>query len=348
MQAQEALQQAILMGVVGSRAYKIHTATSDTDIRGIFIAPQEYYLGFKTVEQVDGGWESIGQPKDTCLYELRKYIRLAADCNPNILEILWLDDYLVKTKAGQLLIDNRELFLSTKAKHTFTGYAYSQLRRMDNHRKGEPPIPTFKGIEKEPLSKSEMGAFYAFLEATVMSHLQYLELGEEFMELVSRLDIKGILQQRGVPDDHFDIVRELTRGKKDFITDLQASQEYKKQVEAYNAYLERKKNRNPERAALEAKVGYDSKHGACCLRLLHMGIEILRDGDVIVDRERAGDANLLRSIRQGEVSYEALIDLVNTAMSDIETVYANSTLPKYPDKERINDLCMRLVNIHNE
>lgn len=343
MQAQEALDRAILVGVVGSQAYKINTASSDTDIRGVFIAPLDYYLGIKSVEQVEGGWESIGQPKDTYLYEVRKYVRLAADNNPNILEILWLDDYITKTKAGQLIIDNRDLFLSTKAKHTYSGYAHAQLRRIDTHRKGEPPIPIFKGINNEPLSKSEMGAFYAFLEATVMSHLQYLELGEEFMELVSRLDIKGILQQRGVPDAHFDIVRELTRSKRDFISDLQASQEYKRQVETYNAYLERKKNRNPERAALEAKCGYDGKHGAHCLRLLHMGIEILRDGDVIVNRERAGDAKLLMSIRHGDVPYERLIELVDESMSELDTAYKHSTLPKYPDKERINELCVELL-----
>jgi hypothetical protein len=45
---------------------------------------------------------------------------------------LWLRDnhYVERHKYGQILIDNRKLFVSKKAYHSFTGYAYSQLKKM--------------------------------------------------------------------------------------------------------------------------------------------------------------------------------------------------------------------------
>jgi len=52
--------------------------------------------------------------------------------NPNVLGLLWLPEnfYLHIKPAGQTLIDNRNLFVSKQAYHSFSGYAYSQLKRM--------------------------------------------------------------------------------------------------------------------------------------------------------------------------------------------------------------------------
>lgn len=62
-------------------------------------------------------------------------------------------------------------------------------------------------------------------------------------------------------------------------------------------------NRHPERAALEALHGYDTKHAAHLLRLYRMGIEILSEQVV---RVRRPDAAWLREVLGGHLSGRAI------------------------------------------
>jgi hypothetical protein len=52
--------------------------------------------------------------------------------NPNVLSLLWLKDvyYVDVHPIGQRLLDNRELFVTKRAYHSFNGYAYGQFKRM--------------------------------------------------------------------------------------------------------------------------------------------------------------------------------------------------------------------------
>ncbi len=62
--------------IAGSHCYGLATPESDLDIRGVFIVPdKKYYIGCSNVEQVAGDG-------DTEIYELKKFIKLATDCNP--------------------------------------------------------------------------------------------------------------------------------------------------------------------------------------------------------------------------------------------------------------------------
>jgi len=116
--------------IVGSKAYGIDTPESDTDIKGITIAPKEYYFGMRTFEQ-----QEIG--KDCTIYAINRFVRLVRDNNPNILEMLYTEPrhILFINKYGERLRENRDLFLSKKAKFSFSGYGFAQLLRIKNHRK---------------------------------------------------------------------------------------------------------------------------------------------------------------------------------------------------------------------
>lgn len=121
----------ILEGITGSKAYGLDTPTSDTDIKGIYVNPTEQVLemGYNhekaTKDHVEPDW---------CYHEVQKFMMLAMQCNPTVLELLFLDDYLVKNEWGQLLIDNRDAFLWDKVYYSYGGYALSQAR--DLNRKG--------------------------------------------------------------------------------------------------------------------------------------------------------------------------------------------------------------------
>lgn len=129
MDVQEIAQQnRIFYTRAGSRCYGLNTATSDEDFRGVFIGLPSNVVGLFPVEHC----ELSG---DNMLFELRKFIHLAKECNPNIIEllfvdesdILWQDGWWARIKA------QRELFLSRKAKFTFSGYAMAQLKKIRGH-----------------------------------------------------------------------------------------------------------------------------------------------------------------------------------------------------------------------
>ena len=68
--------------ISGSRAYGLDTASSDTDIRGVFILPKEDFYSLDYVGQINN------ETNDIVYYELRKFIELLSKNNPNILELL--------------------------------------------------------------------------------------------------------------------------------------------------------------------------------------------------------------------------------------------------------------------
>lgn len=110
----------------GSHAYGTNVETSDIDIRGVMLPTKEELIGLKHFEQ------RLDEETDSCIYEFNKFVRLAANCNPNVIELLGCREYLVFNEVGQKLLDNVNLFLSKRCINTFSGYAIAQLRRLEN------------------------------------------------------------------------------------------------------------------------------------------------------------------------------------------------------------------------
>lgn len=142
--------ELIILHLAGSRLYGNSTPASDVDLRGVFIAPKETKLGLLgAVQQIEGisvcdslikAGLNIERTEDICLYELNRFAQLFADNNPNVCDTGCFDynnpNYTryINDK-GKELIDNRFLFLSSKLKFTFSGYAISQLTKIRNRDK---------------------------------------------------------------------------------------------------------------------------------------------------------------------------------------------------------------------
>ena len=129
----------ILHGYRGSIAHGMFVPNSDPnsiddkDTMSIIVPNLRYYFGLE-VYCSKGTKEIKKDVWDIVIYEVKKFVSLLAKGNPNVMSLLWLDEnmYIKKTKEGQLLIDNRDLFVGKHVYKSFSGYAYSQLRKMEN------------------------------------------------------------------------------------------------------------------------------------------------------------------------------------------------------------------------
>lgn len=137
----------IYLGRAGSHSYGTNTPTSDEDYRGIFVADQKF---IRTPFYKQNEYRHPNQ-KDSVSYELNKFMSLYTECNPNIVELLWVDegDIIIDSPAYQLLRKHRHDLLSSRVAFTFSGYAVSQLKQMKNQSKWqnnpqpkEPPRQT--------------------------------------------------------------------------------------------------------------------------------------------------------------------------------------------------------------
>jgi predicted nucleotidyltransferase len=121
--------------VVGSRAYGLDTDESDTDYRGIYLAP------------ADLQWSLFGAPEQfednatqSCYWELQKFLTMALKANPNILECLYSPLVEKTTELGAELVAHRKVFLSQMIFQTFNGYAMSQFKKIEQDRRNHGEV----------------------------------------------------------------------------------------------------------------------------------------------------------------------------------------------------------------
>jgi len=123
---------------VGSQLYGTNTPESDEDFTGIYIEPEEYRIGRKRCEFVEFKTNASSSGKrnqkgdlDCTFYGLDKWFGLLGNNNPNQLELLFVNDRntVFSTDAFKKILAQRNIFISKKLRHSFAGYAYSQIQR---------------------------------------------------------------------------------------------------------------------------------------------------------------------------------------------------------------------------
>lgn len=204
-------QNIILEGVTGSVAYGLNTENSDVDIKGVYLLPTSEVLSLRfnpqktTKDHVDPDW---------VYHELGKFMRLVLSGNPTVSELLFLNEYTKMTPIGELLIENRNLFLSTRAvMDAYRGYAKSQALRLNN--RTEQGLDGFASSLKNRFAKHTRHCFRLLLQARQLLETGTLQvkvtpeerewlfkMGEEnvetvidtFLEMDSKFeDIKSVL-----------------------------------------------------------------------------------------------------------------------------------------------------------
>lgn len=338
--------RTILLARHGSHAYGTSTPESDVDLKGIAIPPPAYYFGFtRRFEQA-----VTSEPYDMTIFEIAKFFRLAADCNPGILEVLWAEDgdYPHLTALGERVLERREDFLSKKVRYTFSGYAMSQLKRIRSHRRwlldppAGPPSRADYGLpERTVIPKDQLMA----AEAAITKKVDQWNLDLTGLDPAARTQLLAswseMLAEMSIASDERWRAAARTVGYDDnFIELLERERHYKNHRQNWRQYVEWCRQRNEARAQLEANFGYDTKHAMHLVRLMRMCREILDSGRVLVRRP---DAAELLAIRRGAWSYDELIEWAEAEMDALDGLMAASPLPVKPDREALDRLCCELV-----
>ncbi|SRR5216683_1642498 len=338
-------QNTIFLARHGSHAYGTNTPTSDLDIKGVAVAPIAYHIGFlHQFEQANKGFKN-----DTCIFEVKKFLKLAAECNPNIIELLFLDDrdILHLGRTFKPIRDNRDLFLSRVARHRFTGYAVAQLKRIETHRrwilnppKTEPTRRTFDLPDNTLLPKDQL----LTAEDLVCKKLESWEVDLEPVHPDTRIALQNRFEavlSEMVVYDRYDLAGRALGMDSNMLEVMKRERQYRQARADWEKYRDWMKTRNPARHALEVQFGYDTKHGMHLVRLMRMCREILETGKVLVRRP---DAEELLAIRNGAWPYDKLIAWAKKEESEMGALAAHSPLPKQPPRERIDWLCQNVVS----
>lgn len=395
----------ILLVLHGSHAYGMARPESDVDLRGIAIPPSEYFHGYlRHFEQSEellprdfdvGGASFIDKVQamvgrsvpaneaiDSTVFDIRKLFALAAQGNPNIFDILWADEncHVLKRGVAEPLLENRDLFLSTKVRWSYSGYAISQLKRIKLHRQHLLHPPTHKpnridfGLpEHTTLPRDQMMAAENLITRKLEEWLGskeelqkdvLLEIRQRTVlairDIWAALEADRITASSAINQlssmlpppitesgdlDEQKISRaagKLLGYDSNFLELLDRERGYRSALRQWHQYQEWKQNRNPVRAEMEARFGYDGKHAAHLIRLMRMCKEIITFGKVVIRRP---DAAELLAIRNGAWTYEQLVEWANKQEEEINAIYESgkSPLPTKPDHAKLDKLCQGMV-----
>lgn len=288
-------KSTIFLTLVGSRAYGFHNQDSDYDYRGICIPPLDTYIGVnsrfeqevdKKTKHVWKYYPNIVQPEsDMQIMELTKFCRLAADCNPSIIEILFSDEssVILKNPIMSKLLDSRDMFLSRRAKARFCGYALSQLNRIKRHKRwlDNPPqkeptrsefgLPEKVGVisadqigSAEAIIRHEIDQF--IVDQTDLPEYTKIELGLSLDKMMRAVWCSLHTEPYPIGENQRFESMDATLSEaamrqngfsQNFMEVLKKEKQYRAARQEWDSYQTWLMERNPARAELERKFGYD-------------------------------------------------------------------------------------------
>lgn len=330
----------LLECISGSKAYGLDTASSDTDIKGVFFLPREQFYGLQYIPQVSN------ETNDEVYYELGRFVELLTRNNPNMLELLASPGACILYRHPLMDELSMDLFLSALCKESFAGYAMTQVRKAKGYNKksGNP-------MERE--RKTVLDFCFVTAGSATLPLKTWLEehcLRQENCGLSALAHTRGLYAlytgpaYRGIvsgPAANEVSVSPVPEGIAPRAYLYWNSDHYSAYCREYREYWDWMALRNETRykGNLEHGKQYDAKNMMHTIRLLQVAEEIGRLG--ILQPRRSNREELLR-IRSGALEYEELLQMAGTLMECIDETYAHSSLPDRPDVEQIEAALVRM------
>ncbi|MFA5999437.1 MAG: nucleotidyltransferase domain-containing protein [Candidatus Paceibacterota bacterium] len=215
--------------IVGSVSYGVSDDTSDMDVNGFYIPPK--YIVFPHTAGVINGFGSKKKEEeehkkdpwqqhhvvnkdekrkyDFTMYGIVRCFQLCMENNPNMVDLLFVPPRCILhiTRVGEMVRENRHIFLHAGSFQKFKGYAHSQLHKAkDKEHEGLNELIEFEGDKLIPhtLQLSEVQSeFEKRGTIQVLSHLNDIDI-EAYKNLYQRT-VEGSKRAEQVKIIGFDV-----------------------------------------------------------------------------------------------------------------------------------------------
>lgn len=358
----------LVMG--GSHLYGLNVENSDVQLTGfyyqskkerdsLFFRKDIVYNDPKVLEC----WRCLHDRSDVrfgcTLYSLSKFFKLASELSPKILSILFVDSRSIISCTQpvlDLLIKNRNLFLSKRISSTFLGYVSFKMRKIKMCRDwiSQPPdhSPTreeFGLPELDPntemmvdliLNKSYECWNFDSMEidhdSKILLKQRLVEMLNSFVTPTSFGEVKDRIQQQNL--EYFIAYMKPTS---ELITLLRNENEYRNAVYNWEGYETWKRTNEGKSMEAFQQVGYDSKSAMDMVKTLRMTLEIISTRKFNVTRTEDGEE--LLQIRNGSWTLDQLTTYKADMESRIQKECETSSLPDSVNLDKINDFYLNLL-----
>jgi len=299
----------------GSHMYGLNTPESDEDYMGIFMPTSEDLLGLNKLEEIDNSTKSSKEDRrntkedvDEKLYSLKKYLHLALQNNPNIVEVLFSspESIIEMTPVFQELIDNRDKIVSQKIYYSFTGYAFAQRKKLI--------------VKKERYTS--------------------LVEGVKFLETVYKDKLGSKYPIKDEDADALNTSLKYYKGKKNNTESFHRGMDLDMIIEKLRAERDRYGWR--VNTSTFEKLFYDVKFAYHLIRLLGQGEQLLETGKIDFPITGKLKDDIMR-IRNGEVEYDELMKMYETYNKRCDVAFENTKLRKTPDFKWANKWLIKIL-----
>lgn len=338
----------------GSYVYNLQRpdGQSDIDTAGVFIEPDDWFFALEPYP------EQIKDEKgDMVWYTTRKFFNLLVKSNPAIIEALLIpeDNILyVDPLFKELVLGNATKFFSKGIYETFTKYAMSQIKKARGlNKKIVNPVEYRKSILEFCYTFDALG----YGKEDLWEFLQVRNIPIEkcgAARIPNMHNMYAIFYNPDKPDQYKGIVKEgsenihlssIPKGEKPVCQMHYNQEEFSKHCRDYHDYQEWLKNRNPlryENYNDDKGTEYDKKNMMHCIRLLNLSHDLLVYGTANL-KCRGHYRDFLMSIRNGEHTYEGLMEYATKLTALIEQEYQRSRLPERVDEEFVTKVFQTII-----
>lgn len=370
----------LLEAIGGSHAYGTNIKTSDTDIRGVYIAEVDDFLCGNYPEQIND------DKNDIVFYELSRFLYLVKTNNPNILELLNVpkDCIIFKHSLFDMILEHKDEFITKVCGKSFAGYGIAQIKKakgLDKKQNWEKDKVTRKDVldfvyviegkrsipwkvwnsdvtrqfdEKFCGVTNLLGGVYAvyydeqaylcFGSDIPKDEKELLKFKLKESNLPIGIGYKGLIKTgEGANAAESNQLRlsSIPKGETPICNIVYNKDAYTQHCKDYLAYQEWLENRN------ESRYVETQEHGQKIdgKNMMHC-MRLIRMAQEIGAGKgvivRRPDAEELLSIRRGEVDLSKLIEMADEAISEMDSIFDNSDLPDKVNQNLVNDLLIKI------